>query len=69
MLYINICGVFWAKTSQTHSGDNKDLFYILWKGHYTTSLIVNANKKNISKDYYDYSESMTQCDETFATTS
>jgi len=27
---------FWAKTSHRHSGDIKGLFYILWKGHYTT---------------------------------
>jgi len=37
MLYKNISGVFWAKTSHTHSEDIRDLF-ILWKGHYTTPL-------------------------------
>jgi len=24
--------VFWAEISQTHSGDTKGLYYILWKG-------------------------------------
>ncbi len=28
-LYKIICQVFWAKTSHTHSGDIRDLFYIL----------------------------------------
>ncbi len=32
MLYKIICWVFWAKTSHTHSGDIRDLCYILWKG-------------------------------------
>jgi len=39
MIYKNICGVCWDKTSHTHSGDIRDIFYILWKGHYTTPLI------------------------------
>jgi len=34
----NICGAFWAKTSHTHSWDISNIFYILWKGHFTTPL-------------------------------
>jgi len=44
ILYKNICGVFWAKTSHTHSGDIKNLFYILWKGHYTSPLMGKLAK-------------------------
>jgi len=33
MLYTNICGVFCAKTSHTHSGDIRDLFYMYFTTH------------------------------------